>query len=95
MVNFVLTQFNTNVAMTASGETEYYIPVLDLSFDATGVIYVKTSMMKSIFKYSTDCASINDLSDSDIRYYVIRPTLKTHGTKSGDDGHCGLSENLY
>jgi hypothetical protein len=69
MVNFVLTQFNTNVAMTASGETEYYIPVLDLSFDA-GVIYVKTSMMKSIFKYSTDCASINDLSDSDIRYYV-------------------------
>lgn len=70
MVNFVLTQFNTNIAMTASGETEYYIPVQDLSFDATGVIYVKTSNMKSIFKYSTDCASVNDLSNSDIRYYV-------------------------
>jgi hypothetical protein len=45
-------------------------------------------MMKSIFKYSTDCASINDLSDP-IFGITYSSNFETHGTKSGtrDDGH--------
>lgn len=70
MVNFVLSQFNTEISMDTLGESNFDITVQDLSFNATGVMYVKTSNMKEVFKYATGCDTINDLSNSDILYYV-------------------------
>lgn len=70
MVNFVLSQFNTEISMDTLGESNFDITVQDLSFNATGIMYVKTSNMKEVFKYATGCDTINDLSNSDILYYV-------------------------
>jgi uncharacterized protein YjdB len=39
--------------------------------DATAVIYVKLSNLTDIFKYQTDAVDINDISATDLKYYVF------------------------
>jgi uncharacterized protein YjbI with pentapeptide repeats len=41
------------------------------STDATSVFYVKLSNMTDLFQYQTDSLDINDISASDIKYYVF------------------------
>ncbi len=45
--------------------------------DATAVIYVRLSDMKELFQYHTDSNDINDISASDIKYYVFHRKLPT------------------
>ena len=43
--------------------------------DATAVYYVRLSDMTELFQYQTDSFDINDLSSSDIKYYVFHRKL--------------------
>lgn len=71
MVNFTLSGLNTTLTMDLSGTLAGEAPAaLDVS--ATAIYYVKTSDMLNVFKFQTDSFDVNDLSASDIKYYVFR-----------------------
>lgn len=69
-VDFVLSKLNTSVTMDVSGTFEAYTTPT-LTYDATAIFYVKTSVMKTIFMYGTDDISVNDISSQDLRYYTF------------------------
>jgi hypothetical protein len=71
LINFTLSGLNANLTMDLSGTLAGEAPTaLDVS--ATAIYYVKTSDMLNVFKFQTDSFDVNDLSASDIKYYVFR-----------------------
>ena len=71
MVNFTLSGLNSTLSMDLSGTLAGEAPA-DLDVSATAIYYVKTSDMRNVFKFQTDSFDVNDLSASDIKYYVFR-----------------------
>jgi hypothetical protein len=71
MVNFTLSGLNSTLSMDLSGTLAAEAPA-DLDVSATAVYYVKTSDMRNVFKFQTDSLDVNDISSSDIKYYVFR-----------------------
>lgn len=70
-IDFTLSGLNANLTMSLSGTLAGEAPAaLDVS--ATAIYYVKTSDMLKVFKFQTDSFDVNDLSASDIKYYVFR-----------------------
>jgi hypothetical protein len=70
MVNFTLSGLNQTFTLGVSGELAAEAPtVLDVS--ATAVYNVKLSDMLNVFKFQADSFDVNDISDSDIKYYVF------------------------
>ena len=68
-VGFVLSKFNTLLAMGVSGELfKESIPAMDVSGIAE--YYVKTSDMKKVFVFQTDSRDINNVATEDVKYFV-------------------------
>ncbi len=71
MVNFTLSALNQVFTLGVSGELAAEAPVaLDVS--AVAVFRVKLSDMLAVFKFQSDSIDVNDISASDIKYYVYR-----------------------
>jgi alpha-tubulin suppressor-like RCC1 family protein len=69
-VNFVLETFNATLVMNETGHVLEKVPV-PLDTDAIADIYVKTSDMRKIFVFQTDCDDITSINNvSDIKYFV-------------------------
>jgi len=78
MVNFTLSGLNQSFILGVSGELAAEAPAaLDIS--ATAVYNIKLSDMRNVFKFQSDSFDVNDLSASDIKYYVFSaaPTWPT------------------
>jgi len=73
-VPFNVTALDTSVATSRSAQMQNSPPQLP-STDATAVFYVKLSDMSSVFKFQTDATDLNDLSSSDVKYYVFKKKL--------------------
>ena len=70
-ISFNVSALDSTLQMDVSGavpEIAYQLP----TSDATSVFYVKLSDMKEVFKFQTDSFDVNDVSLSDIRYYVYK-----------------------
>lgn len=70
-VPFNVTALDTSVERSRSAQIENSPPQLPLT-DATAVFYVKLSDMSSVFKFQTDATNLNDLSNSEVKYYVFK-----------------------
>ena len=69
MTDFVLTKFISSFTMGVSGEIySLAAPALDVS--ATAILHVTVAQMKATFKFQTDASNVNDVSASDLKYYV-------------------------
>jgi hypothetical protein len=71
-VPFNVTALDTSVATSRSAQMQNSPPPQLQSTDATAVFYVKLSDMSSVFKFQTDATDLNDLSSSDVKYYVFK-----------------------
>jgi hypothetical protein len=70
MVNFTLSGLNQNFTLGVSGElAAAAAAVLDVS--ATAVYNIKLADMLNVFKFQSDSFDVNDISASDIKYYVF------------------------
>lgn len=70
MVNFTLSGLNQNFTLGVSGElAAAAAAALDVS--ASAVYNIKLSDMLNVFKFQTDFFDVNDISASDIKYYVF------------------------
>ena len=70
MVNFTLSGLNQEFTLGVSGElAAAAAAVLDVS--ATAVYNIKLSDMLKVFKFQSDSFDVNDISASDIKYYVF------------------------
>ena len=68
-VGFVLSKFNTLLAMGVSGELfKEAIPAMDVSGIAE--YYVNASDMRNVFVFQTDSKDINNISNEDVKYFV-------------------------
>jgi len=66
---FILTHLNSDVTLAVTGILqETTPPTLDAS--AVAILYVSLASMKNTFKYQTDSLNMNDISASDLKYYV-------------------------
>lgn len=91
-VDFVLTGLNTTLTMDLSGSLAGEAPAaLDIS--ATAVYYVKTSDMVKVFKFQTDSFDVNDISASDIKYYVFRDSANWPANLLINPAHAAMSAN--
>lgn len=71
-IDFVLGVFNSDVNLDVSGNIESEAPVVITDVSATAIIYIPTSAVKNTFKFQTDASDVNDLSSSDIKYFVYK-----------------------
>ena len=70
MVNFTLSGLNQEFTLGVSGElAAAAAAVLDVS--ASAVYNIKLSDMLNVFKFQSDSFDVNDISASDIKYYVF------------------------
>ena len=89
-INFTLSGLNANLTMDLSGTLAGEAPaVLDVS--ATAIYYVKTSDMLKVFKFQTDSFDVNDLSASDIKYYVFRDASAWPANLKINPAHAAMS----
>jgi len=92
MVNFTLSGLNTTLSMDLSGTLAGEAPAaLDVS--ATAIYYVKTSDMLKVFKFQTDSFDVNDISASDIKYYVFRDSSAWPANLKINPAHAAMSAN--
>jgi hypothetical protein len=90
MVNFTLSGLNTTLSMDLSGTLAGEAPAaLDVS--ATAIYYVKTSDMLKVFKFQTDSFDVNDISASDIKYYVFRDASAWPANLKINPAHAAMS----
>ena len=92
MVNFTLSGLNSTLSMDLSGTLAGEAPA-DLDVSATAVYYVKTSDMRNVFKFQTDSFDVNDLSASDIKYYVFRGVDAWPAALKINPAHAAMSLN--
>ena len=77
LINFTLSGLDqTTLMMSICGRLDASAVYLSAT-DATAVFYVKLSDMREIFKYQSDSFDINDISASDIKYYVFNRNWPT------------------
>lgn len=83
--DFVLTQFNSDVTLNSSATLQSSSPTIDAS--AIAILYVDLASMQNTFKYQSDSLNVNDISASDIKYYVFDsyfPTLNPANAQLDD-----------
>jgi hypothetical protein len=71
-VNFVLNALNGSSTLAVLATLPNDIgnnPVIGL-VDATAVYYISTSDVRDVFRYWIDSADLNDISNTDIKYYI-------------------------
>ena len=91
LINFTLSGLNANLTMDLSGTLAGEAPAaLDVS--ATAIYYVKTSDMLKVFKFQTDSFDVNDLSASDIKYYVFRDSSAWPTNLKINPAHAAMSD---
>ena len=86
MTDFVLTKFASSFTMDTSGSI-YSLAVTALDVSATAILNVSLASMKATFKFQTDASNVNDVSASDLKYYVYAnqfPTLNPCTAKMDD-----------
>ena len=76
LINFTLSGLDQITLMSICGRLDASAVYLAAT-DATSVFYVKLSDMREIFKYQSDSFDINDISASDIKYYVFNRNWPT------------------
>jgi hypothetical protein len=76
LINFTLSGLDQITLMSICGRLDASAVYLDAT-DATAVFYVKLSDMREIFKYQSDSFDTNDISASDIKYYVFNRNWPT------------------
>jgi hypothetical protein len=64
-----------------------------LDVSATAIYYVKTSDMLKVFKFQTDSFDVNDISASDIKYYVFRDSSAWPANLKINPAHAAMSAN--
>ena len=71
-IDFVLNELNTTMEMTVPGEIEAGEQPgdLDAHVATVEVNNVSATTLRSIFKFQTDSADIDDVESTDIKYYV-------------------------
>jgi len=68
-VHFTLPTFNTTNTMDVAGSLDGYVADA-LEVDATGVYYIKQSVIQNVFRFSSDSYDINDISSNDILHFI-------------------------
>jgi uncharacterized protein YjbI with pentapeptide repeats len=69
-LHLTLTGLNQSFNLTTLASLDALNLIADTT-DATAVFYVRLSDMTDIFKYQSDSADVNDVSATDIKYYVF------------------------
>ena len=69
-INFSLIGLNQSIDLSTLATLDSSSVNMDAT-DATSVFYIKVSDFNNIFKYQTDSFDINDISSSDVKYYVF------------------------
>jgi uncharacterized protein YjbI with pentapeptide repeats len=69
-INFTLSGLDQIILMDTAGILDASGVSLETT-DATAVFYVKLSDMSDIFKYQSDAFDVNDISATDLKYYVF------------------------
>jgi len=69
-INFSLIGLNQSIDLSTFATLDSSSVNMDAT-DATSVFYIKVSDFNNIFKYHTDSFDINDISSSDVKYYVF------------------------
>jgi uncharacterized protein YjbI with pentapeptide repeats len=69
-LHFSLVGLNQSFNLTTLASLETLNLIADTT-DATAVFYVRLSDMTDIFKYQTDSVDVNDISATDLKYYVF------------------------
>jgi hypothetical protein len=91
-INFSLSGLDRTFTLGVSGELAGEVPaVLDVS--ATAVYYVKLSDMKKVFRFQTDSFDVNDISASDIKYFVFDSSLNWPENLVINPANANMSEN--
>jgi uncharacterized protein YjbI with pentapeptide repeats len=75
-IHLTLQGLNQTFNLTTLATLEELNLVADTT-DATAVFYVRLSDMTNIFKYQTDAIDINDVSATDLKYYVFHRNWPT------------------
>ena len=70
LINFTLTGLNQTILMNTLASLDASAVSLE-NTDAAAVFYVKQSDMKNVFKFQSDSNDMNDISSSDVKYYVF------------------------
>ena len=69
-INFTLSGLDQSFTLGVSGELAGAAPeAIDAS--ATAIYHVNLAEMKNVFRFQTDSFDVNDISDSDIKYFVF------------------------
>ena len=90
--NFVLESLNSSVTMGVAGNLfSEQTPILDVS--ATAILYVDINDMKSVFQFQTDSNDVDNLPNSDIKYYVDDTSWPDLNPVNGMMNVDGLSSN--
>jgi len=76
LINFTLSGLDQITLLSICGRLDASAVYLSAT-DATAVFYVKLSDMREIFKYQSDSFDMNDISASDIKYYVFNKNWPT------------------
>jgi hypothetical protein len=70
LINFTLTGLNQAFIMNALASLDASSVSIE-NTDAVAVYYVKQSDMMNVFKFQSDSNDLNDISASDVKYYVF------------------------
>lgn len=73
-IDFVLDQFNGDLAMSVKALLETGIAPVSITADATAIYEIKTDAMKNAFYFRSDSRDMSDNPTSDIKYYVNWPS---------------------
>jgi hypothetical protein len=68
--DFSLPALNQAYTLDISGALSAEAPLTLLDVSAIAIYYIKKSTLNNVFKYESDSFDVNDLSASDVKYYV-------------------------
>lgn len=67
--HFVVSAFEQTITLDTAGSI-YSEPIPAIDVSAVAVIEVGLDMMRSVFQFQTDATDVNNLAESDIKYFV-------------------------
>jgi len=76
-VNFVLSHLDANLQMDLSGALDASSIAVPTDISATAVFQIGLTALKNTFKFQSDALDINDVSGSDVKYYVYPSSFPT------------------
>ena len=69
-VNFILTHFNTDISMSVLATLDSGVVPDALETDATAILEISQADIQNVFTFQSDSFDVNDLSATDIKYFV-------------------------